>query len=172
MRHIFTGFWLASVLVAASSVYACSSSDDKGGGAAQDDAGVGAGVADPSALFDTLKAPTESKLRGVWENKITADGLTRAELRLGFDDAFITVALRCSGVTTILQDIVAYDIENADTATGTFDYPGISLSSDAGTLCGVDLPEGVVSYKITGLSMDLSQADSQDAEKFTKVGDL
>lgn len=170
-----------SILAGALLLYACSSSDEKASTpsdtSGQGDGGAGAGgggVPDPSGFFETLPASTPDKLRGVWENT-TTEGTTKAQLRLGFGDQFIGVALRCtpaSGSAVDVNDVVAYDVDDVDGPTGQFDYAGINEATDAGVTCGVSIPEGIIDYAVTGTTLKLSRLGEDGSIDFTKVGDL
>lgn len=173
----------ASVLAGALLLHACSS-DEKApaGGTTQDggtsgsssSGGGSAGEPDPSDLFNASKAASPDKLRGVWENKYSA-GNVDAQLRLGFGNTFIAVALRCTpkggGDSVNVTDIYGYTIDDPDTGSGSFEYDGLEVGTDAGIVCAASLPGGVVDYKITGTNLALSQG-SGDGTAFTKVGDL
>lgn len=176
----------ASVLAGAlvSSFVACSSSNDtKSASNSTQDGGTSGGAAssgsaseaDPSDLFSPLHPASPDKLRGVWENKYTQGNLD-AQLRLGFGNTFIAVALRCTpksgGAPVNVTDIFGYEVDNPDTGSGSFDYGGIQLGTDAGVVCAASLPEGTVDYKVTGTNLTLSQGGSGDGTAFTKVGDL
>ena len=167
-------FLVLAILIGAAGLYACSSSDDGGKATTpRGDAGAtsGGGVPDPSTFFDSLPAATPDKLRGVWENKATQSNVEVAT-RLGFGDGFIGVAVKCTPPGATAFDVVGYDIDNPDTANGQFEYPGVTVSSDAGSTCGVQLPDGVLEYAVTGTTLKLTQDGADGEIAFTKVGDL
>jgi hypothetical protein len=109
----------------------------------------------------------------VWESK-NAQPTGTVALRIRFDDSLLAVAVRCtpkSGAVVDVPGIFGWDSTNVDKQNGSFDSDPISVAGtdDAGTQCGIQLPDGPFDFKIDGTTMTLSKTNVT-IETFTKVG--
>jgi len=133
----------------------------------------------PETLFDTLPAPTPSKLRGVYQSTVEQPSGT-VEIRLRFTEGNVVGAGKCTYKTAGVEPITvggsvgvaALDAATLDAASGKLTITTLDFQKTVGqATCRAGLQGGSFDFKVEEDKLTLSMPNAVNSLSFKKIGD-